>query len=157
MKNSIVQSFKDFFKNLFGSKKLLDEGKVEAKDLQQIKPVSSPFSEEKEQLEVSKLARLYMDGKIKEEDMTEEQIDKAEKYFDEQIASMEKQVASTRNSVYKSLVTNKKVSDKFEKFKNGEIEEDDLTEKEIAQLDFICDYKIAEKRREINKSNLQTA
>ena len=88
-----VERIKEFFTKMFSSKKLLNEGSVEITSSEKIKEsidteveknktVSNGSTQYRELIELQK---LYLQGKIKETDMTSDQVFALESLFDSQI------------------------------------------------------------------------
>ena len=98
--NSIFYKIKMFFKNIFKKKEENSAVKEEAKT---IKPNASEESNnqqsefmisvktiEDDETRLLKLQKQYRNGEIKEEDMTEEQVQKLCDLYDRQISELEK-------------------------------------------------------------------
>lgn len=98
--NSIFYKIKMFFKNIFKKKEENSTVKEEAKT---IKPNASEESNnqqsefmisvktiEDDETRLLKLQKQYRNGEIKEEDMTEEQVQKLCDLYDRQISELEK-------------------------------------------------------------------
>ena len=77
---------------MFSSKKMLNEGQKENdlinKNSEQIK--NNIFEEASKRNHYLELQRKYIQGAIKEEEMSSEEIDELEKIFDEQIQNTQK-------------------------------------------------------------------
>lgn len=96
-KNSIFYKIKQFFKNLFHRNEPVDTFTT-AKASNNIRPDENKrnqFMEEIKKIEdeetiLLKLQKQYRNGEIKEEDLTDEQVDSLCKLYDKQISNLKK-------------------------------------------------------------------
>ena len=93
--NSIFYKIKRFFRNLFHKETVVDNTKVIEEDEVKIEKAKSIFIEslkniEDEETKLLKLQKQYRSGKIKEEDLTQEQINSLCALYDKQIESLRK-------------------------------------------------------------------
>ena len=144
MKINLFEKIKDFFSNIFNSKKLLNERNNEINEFE-IKVVPTEknmFEKANEYTNLISLQKSYIQGKIKEKDMTKEQIQGLEKLFDEQIENTKRNNENLRRKIYKELTTDKSLMDIYKRFKLGEISEKELDNIQIKQINFLLDAEI---------------
>lgn len=156
---SVLKKIKDFFSSIFSSKKLLKEGNVEETKIQEREVerkviengTKTIFDQANEQSNLMSLQKMYLQGKIKEEDLTKEQIAGLEKLFDSQIENTKRNNSNLQRKIIKSLTSDKAVMEVYRKVKNGEIDEDQLTEDQIAQMNFLLDIEIEKTKMQIEQ------
>lgn len=155
MKNetSLWGRIKAFFSRIFSSKKLLEEAKTEVATPASKNIIESNdkniFAEAGEKNKWLDLQKLYLQGKVKEEDMTSEQISALEKLFDSQIETAKRANENKKIKILKALMHDSNIMDVYEKVQKGEIAKDQLTKDQIIQVGFL--YKENDLRQRILK------
>ena len=157
--NTIFQKIKSFFASIFGKKKLLDEGnreKMESMDsnsdenkAKEEKRKEKSFFEVEEEKKIMELQKLFINGKIKEEDMTQEQISSLEKLFDSQIESAKRTNFNMKRKILKALLNDKETMELLRKFQNGEIKEEQMTKEQVTRIRFLYDMEIEKTKNDI--------
>lgn len=144
-----VERIKEFFTKMFSSKKLLNEGSVEITSSEKIKEsidteveknktVSNGSTQYRELIELQK---LYLQGKIKETDMTSDQVFALESLFDSQIENARRKNELTKKKILKALSEDQETMDIFAKIKRGDLEKGQLTDDQILQIEFLYDIE----------------
>ena len=144
-----VERIKEIFTKMFSSKKLLNEGSVEITSSEKIKEsidteveknktVSNGSTQYRELIELQK---LYLQGKIKETDMTSDQVFALESLFDSQIENARRKNELTKKKILKALSEDQETMDIFAKIKRGDLEKGQLTDDQILQIEFLYDIE----------------
>lgn len=115
--NSIFGKIKNFFKNLFGKKEIIEEESVNKKE------ENNNFKEyikmtETEETKLLELQEKYHNGEISEGDLTDEQIDELCLLYDKQIEEIKKSIKVKEEKLAEYKKRNKR---KVEE-KKGDIE-----------------------------------
>ena len=102
---NFIEKVKAFFKK---KRQEVDENQHENNDIQEKKNVfmDSLKVEESEETKLLKLQKKYRSGEIKEEDLSEEQIAKMIKLYDEQIKNKEKEIEIKKARIAKLKASN---------------------------------------------------
>ena len=147
------EKIKEFFLRLFSSKKLLDDGNSEnvtSVPSEQIKEnVQSEVADmsgsmkggAKEYRELLELQKLYLHGKIKETDMTSDQVLALESLFDSQIENAKRKQEATKKKIFKALSEDQETMSIYLQIKNGEIDKNQLTDAQVLQIEFLYDVE----------------
>lgn len=152
-----IEKIKEIFSKLFSSKKLLEEGNVvntsaeeenenihtETTDVNNVTSGSAQYRE------LVELQKLYLQGKIKETDMTSDQVFALESLFDSQIENARRKNEATKKKIFKSLSEDPETMEIYSKVKSGELEKTQLTDAQVLQIEFLYDIensKISEKQ-----------
>jgi hypothetical protein len=153
---SLWQRIKNFFSNLFGRNKLLTDGTTNSEANEPNfgasnsfeAPKTDAFKKAEEDRKIIDLQRLFMSGKIKESDLTLEQYSALDKLFDSQIDEAKRKNNALKKKILKSLVEDKDIMQLYRQFQNGEVKEEDLTEDQTKQIDFLLDMDIERMKRQ---------
>lgn len=94
-RNGIFNKIKMFFKNLFSKNNVIDNNCYTIEDEKNNENIKKSFMEsirniEDEEIKLLKLQKQYRNGEIKEEELTEEQINSLCALYDKQIANLRK-------------------------------------------------------------------
>ena len=159
MSVSILKRIKDFFSGIFNSKKLLKEGNIEEIKMKEKETNNKVMTDERktifdranEQEKLLSLQKMYLQGKIKEKELTKEQITELHKLFDSQIENMKRNNLNLQRKILKSLTNNQEIMNVYEKVKTGEVSENQLTKDQIKQINFLLNIEIEKTKMEIKK------
>ena len=148
--NDILEKLKLFFKNIFNRHKLLGEGKekifddIDAIDLFQTENSNQRKNSFKDAYKVkdyNELKRKYIQGTIKEDDLTETELIELEKLLEKQVINMKKENKNKKIQIVNALLANEDFVKTFKRLKKGEINKNDLTEEQSIQIDFLYQLK----------------
>ena len=94
-RNGIFNKIKMFFKNLFSKNNVIDNNCYTIEDEKNNENIKKSFMEsirniEDEEIKLLKLQKQYRNGEIKEEELTEEQVNSLCALYDKQIANLRK-------------------------------------------------------------------
>ena len=94
-RNGIFNKLKMFFKNLFSKNNVIDNNCYTIEDEKNNENIKKSFMEsirniEDEEIKLLKLQKQYRNGEIKEEELTEEQVNSLCALYDKQIANLRK-------------------------------------------------------------------
>lgn len=94
-RNGIFNKIKMFFKNLFSKNNVIDNNCYTIEDEKNNENIKKSFMEsirniEDEETKLLKLQKQYRNGEIKEEELTEEQVNSLCALYDKQIANLRK-------------------------------------------------------------------
>ena len=94
-RNGIFNKIKMFFKNLFSKNNVIDNNCCTIEDEKNNENIKKSFMEsirniEDEEIKLLKLQKQYRNGEIKEEELTEEQVNSLCALYDKQIANLRK-------------------------------------------------------------------
>ena len=94
-RNWIFNKIKMFFKNLFSKNNVIDNNCYTIEDEKNNENIKKSFMEsirniEDEEIKLLKLQKQYRNGEIKEEELTEEQVNSLCALYDKQIANLRK-------------------------------------------------------------------
>ena len=94
-RNGIFNKIKMFFKNLFSKNNVIDNNCYTIEDEKNNENIKKSFMEsirniEDEETKLLKLQKRYRNGEIKEEELTEEQVNSLCALYDKQIANLRK-------------------------------------------------------------------
>ena len=94
-RNGIFNKIKMFFKNLFSKNNVIDNNCYTIEDEKNNENIKKSFMEsirniEDEETKLLKLQKQYRNGEIKEEELTEEQVNSLCALYDKQIADLRK-------------------------------------------------------------------
>lgn len=94
-RNGIFNKIKMFFKNLFSKNNVIDNNCYTIEDKKNNENIKKSFMEsirniEDEETKLLKLQKQYRNGEIKEEELTEEQVNSLCTLYDKQIANLRK-------------------------------------------------------------------
>lgn len=94
-RNGIFNKIKMFFKNLFSKNNVIDNNCYTIEDEKNNENIKKSFMEsirniEDEEIKLLKLQKQYSNGEIKEEELTEEQVNSLCALYDKQIANLRK-------------------------------------------------------------------
>ncbi|HJJ18198.1 MAG TPA: hypothetical protein OIM61_02850 [Clostridiaceae bacterium] len=94
-RNEIFNKIKMFFKNLFSKNNVIDNNCYTIEDEKNNENIKKSFMEsirniEDEEIKLLKLQKQYRNGEIKEEELTEEQVNSLCALYDKQIANLRK-------------------------------------------------------------------
>lgn len=94
-RNGIFNKIKMFFKNLFSKNNVIDNNCYTIEDEKNNENIKNSFMEsirniEDEETKLLKLQKQYRNGEIKEEELTEEQVNSLCALYDKQIANLRK-------------------------------------------------------------------
>ena len=94
-RNGIFNKIKMFFKNLFSKNNVIDNNCYTIEDEKNNENIKKSFTEsirniEDEETKLLKLQKQYRNGEIKEEELTEEQVNSLCALYDKQIANLRK-------------------------------------------------------------------
>ena len=94
-RNGIFNKIKMFFKNLFSKNNVIDNNCYTIEDEKNNENIKNSFMEsirniEDEETKLLKLQKQYRSGEIKEEELTEEQVNSLCALYDKQIANLRK-------------------------------------------------------------------
>lgn len=94
-RNGIFNKIKMFFKNLFSKNNVIDNNCYTIEDEKNNENIKKSFMEsirniEDEETKLLKLQKKYRNGEIKEEELTEEQVNSLCALYDKQIANLRK-------------------------------------------------------------------
>lgn len=107
------------------------------------------FEKGKETQQLMNLSKAYLQGKISEKDLTNEQVCSLNKLLDEKIASAKREITNLERKVTKSLLSNQELMNVFQEYRDGKITEKDLTDKQISEITFLYDMQIKKVKNEI--------
>ena len=94
-RNEIFNKIKMFFKNLFSKNNVIDNNCYTIEDEKNNENIKKSFMEsirniEDEEIKLLKLQKQYRNGEIKEEELTEEQVNSLCALYDKQITNLRK-------------------------------------------------------------------
>ena len=140
------EKIKNFFLRLFSSRNLLNEENVVSIQLKVDNINSVTLNSSTQYRELLELQKLYLQGKIKETDMTSEQVLALECIFDSQIENAKRKNEATKRKIYKALSEDQETMSIYEKIKSGELDGNQLTEEQVLQIEFLYDIETIEKQ-----------
>lgn len=103
-RNGIFNKIKMFFKNLFSKNNVIDNNCYTIEDEKNNENIKKSFMEsirniEDEETKLLKLQKQYRNGEIKEEELTEEQVNSLCALYDKQIADLKKSNEFRKNRI----------------------------------------------------------
>ena len=99
--------------------------------------MSEPIQKER----VMKLHQDFIAGNISEEQMSTEEVDAVKTLYIQQISEVKDKIDNTKIKIYKSLMNDKPFIETLNKFRNGEIKDEELTDEQTKNIDLVYDVE----------------
>ena len=139
MSLNIFSKIKDFFHSLFSNKnKMLNEPQnnsaSETVDLKNLNNETSTFDKLKEDSRIVDLEQRFLKGEISDKDISDEDAEKLKPLLIERKNDLEKKLNKYLQIIYDYLSKDQEFLEVFDKYENGELEEDKIKETTAIQI-----------------------
>ena len=139
MSLNIFSRIKDFFHSLFNNKnKMLNEPQnnsaSETVDLKNLNNETSTFDKLKEDSRIVDLEQRFLKGEISDKDISDEDAEKLKPLLIERKNDLEKKLNKYLQIIYDYLSKDQEFLEVFDKYENGELEEDKIKETTAIQI-----------------------